>query len=285
MHTVSTHPHIALNADKSQPWLQQAEQVYYLISLGYTPITLFLFLLCSYYSVVCYSDCVKAYYKRAKAHTAVWNEKEARRDFNTVAHLDITLASLVNRELKALSERMKEKYWEEKETYWNMLEKKGATNEEVANEREGEDKGKQGDSENVTTEIKGEVGEEKATEESPPRGKDGGNKEATVNVTPAEGAGNKEEASSSEIKPSASEKTEGRDWQQMLRLVMLLQNEGNFLIKEKHFEEASAKFKEAIEYVHFLQNTVSGTDYIVKLKPRAQTMWSNNEMQNKAFLL
>uniref|UniRef100_A0A3Q1K4C2 AIP/AIPL N-terminal FKBP-type PPIase domain-containing protein n=1 Tax=Anabas testudineus TaxID=64144 RepID=A0A3Q1K4C2_ANATE len=93
-------------------------------------------------------DCVKAYYKRAKAHAAVWNEKEARRDFNTVAHLDITLASLVNRELKALSERMKEKYWEEKETYWNMLEKKGATNEEVANEREGEDKGKQGDSEN-----------------------------------------------------------------------------------------------------------------------------------------
>uniref|UniRef100_A0A3Q1J369 AIP/AIPL N-terminal FKBP-type PPIase domain-containing protein n=1 Tax=Anabas testudineus TaxID=64144 RepID=A0A3Q1J369_ANATE len=55
-----------------------------------------------------HKDCVKAYYKRAKAHAAVWNEKEARRDFNTVAHLDITLASLVNRELKALSERMKE---------------------------------------------------------------------------------------------------------------------------------------------------------------------------------
>uniref|UniRef100_A0A3Q1IZE4 AIP/AIPL N-terminal FKBP-type PPIase domain-containing protein n=1 Tax=Anabas testudineus TaxID=64144 RepID=A0A3Q1IZE4_ANATE len=47
-----------------------------------------------------HKDCVKAYYKRAKAHAAVWNEKEARRDFNTVAHLDITLASLVNRELK-----------------------------------------------------------------------------------------------------------------------------------------------------------------------------------------
>ncbi|XP_034036837.1 peptidyl-prolyl cis-trans isomerase PASTICCINO1-like, partial [Thalassophryne amazonica] len=67
--------------------------------------------------------CVKGYYKRAKAHAAVWNEKEARRDFNMVANLDITLASLVNRELKVLSERMKEKYWEEKETYWNMLEK------------------------------------------------------------------------------------------------------------------------------------------------------------------
>uniref|UniRef100_A0A8D3ATE0 Aryl hydrocarbon receptor interacting protein like 2 n=1 Tax=Scophthalmus maximus TaxID=52904 RepID=A0A8D3ATE0_SCOMX len=62
-----------------------------------------------------HKDCVKGYYKRAKAHAAVWNQKEARRDFNMVAHLDVTLASLVGRELKALSERMKEKYWEEKE--------------------------------------------------------------------------------------------------------------------------------------------------------------------------
>uniref|UniRef100_A0A3Q3N4T1 Uncharacterized LOC113144738 n=1 Tax=Mastacembelus armatus TaxID=205130 RepID=A0A3Q3N4T1_9TELE len=67
-----------------------------------------------------HKDCVKGYYKRAKAHAAVWNEREARRDFNMVAHLDVTLASLVSRELKALSERMKEKYWEEKEKYWNI---------------------------------------------------------------------------------------------------------------------------------------------------------------------
>uniref|UniRef100_A0A8D0AD93 Aryl hydrocarbon receptor interacting protein like 2 n=1 Tax=Sander lucioperca TaxID=283035 RepID=A0A8D0AD93_SANLU len=51
-----------------------------------------------------HKDCVKGYYKRAKAHAAVWNEKEARRDFNMVAHLDITLASLVSRELKTLSD-------------------------------------------------------------------------------------------------------------------------------------------------------------------------------------
>uniref|UniRef100_A0A3B3VFS0 Aryl hydrocarbon receptor interacting protein like 2 n=1 Tax=Poecilia latipinna TaxID=48699 RepID=A0A3B3VFS0_9TELE len=70
-----------------------------------------------------HKDCVKGYYKRAKAHAAVWNEKEARRDFSTVAQLDISLAALVRRELKELSERMKEKYWEEKEQYWNMLEK------------------------------------------------------------------------------------------------------------------------------------------------------------------
>uniref|UniRef100_A0A665U387 Aryl hydrocarbon receptor interacting protein like 2 n=1 Tax=Echeneis naucrates TaxID=173247 RepID=A0A665U387_ECHNA len=66
-----------------------------------------------------HKDCVKGYYKRAKAHAAVWNEKEARRDFNMVANLDITLASLVHREIKALSERMKVKYWEEREKYWN----------------------------------------------------------------------------------------------------------------------------------------------------------------------
>uniref|UniRef100_A0A672JD37 Aryl hydrocarbon receptor interacting protein like 2 n=1 Tax=Salarias fasciatus TaxID=181472 RepID=A0A672JD37_SALFA len=54
-------------------------------------------------------NCVKGYYKRAKAHAAVWNEKEARRDFNMVAQLDVTLARLIHRELNALSERMREK--------------------------------------------------------------------------------------------------------------------------------------------------------------------------------
>ena len=79
---------------------------------------------------------MKGYYKRAKAHAAVWNEKEARRDFNMVAHLDVTLASLINRELRALSERIKEKYWEEKEAYWNMLEKKENEKEEEEEEEE-----------------------------------------------------------------------------------------------------------------------------------------------------
>ncbi|XP_042274179.1 aryl-hydrocarbon-interacting protein-like 1 [Thunnus maccoyii] len=148
-----------------------------------------------------HKDCVKGYYKRAKAHSAVWNEKEARRDFNMVAHLDVTLASLVHRELKALSERMKEKYWEEKEHYWNI-------------------------------------------------------EEGMVKVTPTEGTDDNKEESSCEINPNSSDKTEEKDWQQMLRLVMLLQNEGNFLIKENHFEEASVKFKEAIEYVDLLQSKV-----------------------------
>ncbi|KAK2848940.1 hypothetical protein Q5P01_008774 [Channa striata] len=185
-----------------------------------------------------HKDCVKGYYKRAKAHAAVWNEKEARRDFNMVAQLDITLASLVNRELRGLSERMKEKYWEEKERYWNKLEKTENTSEEEKKEEEG-----------------GDRGDDRDEEESASEGEPGGNEEGAEQVEAAEGAGNKDETSSAEIKQIVLDKTEGKDWQQMLRLVMLLQNEGNFLIKENRFQEASAKFKEALEYVDFLQNT------------------------------
>ncbi|XP_061691722.1 aryl-hydrocarbon-interacting protein-like 1 isoform X2 [Syngnathoides biaculeatus] len=155
-----------------------------------------------------HKDCVKGYYKRAKAHAAVWNEKEARRDFNTVARLDATLASLVQRELRALSERIKEKYWQEKDAYWNKLSVAEAAD------------GKNGD----------EVDEEEKEEE------DGGDGDA------------------------GGEKTEEKDWQQMLRLVMLLQEQGNVLVKEKSFQEASEKFKEALDYVDALQNKVRPGD-------------------------
>ncbi|XP_030252511.1 uncharacterized protein LOC115568910 [Sparus aurata] len=194
-----------------------------------------------------HKDCVKGYYKRAKAHAAVWNEKEAKRDFNMVAQLDFTLASLVSRELKALSESMKEKYWEEKEKYWNMLETKESKNEgEELEGKQEKEKEEDQDGESVTTERKDE-----ATEESPSKC-DGGHKEELL----PEGTSNEEEAGSLEISPCASNKTEGKDWQQMLRLVMLLQKEGNFLIKDKSFEDAAAKFKEAVEYVDVLQDMV-----------------------------
>ncbi|XP_061642678.1 aryl-hydrocarbon-interacting protein-like 1 isoform X2 [Phyllopteryx taeniolatus] len=159
-----------------------------------------------------HKDCVKGYYKRAKAHVAVWNEKEARQDFNMVAHLDATLASLVHRELRALSERMKEKYWQEKDAYWNKLTVKDAADEN-----------------------KEKVEEEEKEEE------DAGDGDA---------AG----------KADGGDKTEGKDWQQMLRLVMLLQEQGNFLVKEKGFQEASTKFKEALDYVDFLQNKMHRGD-------------------------
>ncbi|XP_030000632.1 myb-like protein X isoform X2 [Sphaeramia orbicularis] len=192
-----------------------------------------------------HKDCVKGYYKRAKAHAAVWNEKEARRDYNMVAHLDVTLASLVSRELKNLSERLKEKYWEEKEQYWNMLEKN-----EMKEEGDEEEKRQKED-------TKDEVTEEKAKEESPTGG-EGVHKEEHERITvPAtDETGGQEAVRSSEISVNAAALTEGKDWQQMLRLVMLLQDEGNFLVKENHFKEASDKFKEAIEYVDFLQKKV-----------------------------
>ncbi|XP_066506019.1 aryl-hydrocarbon-interacting protein-like 1, partial [Hoplias malabaricus] len=84
-----------------------------------------------------HKDCVKAYYKRAKAYAAVWSEKEAKKDFLMVANLDATLARLVQRELTLLSERMKEKYWEDKERYWNMLEEK---EKKIENGKGGEEK-------------------------------------------------------------------------------------------------------------------------------------------------
>ncbi|XP_054648568.1 aryl-hydrocarbon-interacting protein-like 1 isoform X2 [Dunckerocampus dactyliophorus] len=159
-----------------------------------------------------HKDCVKGYYKRAKAHAAVWNEREARRDFNMVIHLDPTLASLVHRELRAFSERLKEKYWKEKEAYWNKLDTSGA------------------------------------------------NEEGALGKTEDEGDGAETEDAGKGREDIVVDKTEGKDWQQMLRLVMLLQDEGNFLVKEKRFEEASGKFREAIDYVDFLQNKVYGGD-------------------------
>ncbi|XP_047441351.1 uncharacterized protein LOC125008248 [Mugil cephalus] len=201
-----------------------------------------------------HKDCVKGYYKRAKAHAAVWNEKEARRDFNMVAHLDVTLAQLVSRELKALSERMREKYWEEKEQYWNMLGKKGNKSDGEEEEEEEEKEGRDGEEEKEKEGVEdGKQGNESEVEkESGSEVQRDDLKEKKI--TPTEGTGVKEETSSSSIGLNACDKTEGKDWQQMLRLIMLLQDEGNFLIKEQHFEEAAVKFKEAIEYVDFLQN-------------------------------
>lgn len=206
---------------------------------------------------------MKGYYKRAKAHAAVWNEKEARRDFHMVVNLDVTLASLINRELRALSETMKEKYWEEKEKYWNMLEKKEKNEdegEEEEDEEEGEDE-RQETSESLAAESPVEVGGDKGESETPsiifaePHKEDpGGNK-----VTPTEGRDNEAEERSSVMNPSGGAEKEEKDWQQMLRLVMFLQKEGNFLIKENQFQEASVKFKEAIEYVDVLRNMVSAT--------------------------
>ncbi|KAK5605883.1 hypothetical protein CRENBAI_004409 [Crenichthys baileyi] len=68
-----------------------------------------------------YEDNLKAYYKRGKAHAAVWNEKEARADFAKVVALDPSLEASVNKELKALEERLRSKKQEEKGRYKGLF--------------------------------------------------------------------------------------------------------------------------------------------------------------------
>ena len=55
------------------------------------------------------ADNVKAYFKRGKAHAAVWNAQEAQADFAKVLQLDPALAPVVSRELRALEARIRQK--------------------------------------------------------------------------------------------------------------------------------------------------------------------------------
>ncbi|XP_075369578.1 uncharacterized protein LOC142415298 [Mycteria americana] len=68
-----------------------------------------------------HNDNAKAYFKRAKAHAAVWNEREAREDFLRVAHLDPSMAAAVKKELKQLGERMRKKHVEDRKRYEGLF--------------------------------------------------------------------------------------------------------------------------------------------------------------------
>lgn len=67
------------------------------------------------------TDNVKAFYKRAKAHAAVWNEKEAREDFDKVLQLDPSLGPSVAKELRAMEERIRAKKKEDKGRYKDLF--------------------------------------------------------------------------------------------------------------------------------------------------------------------
>lgn len=73
------------------------------------------------------SDNVKAFYKRAKAHAAVWNEREAREDFAKVLELDPSLELSVTKELKVMEERIRNKEKEEKNRYKGLFNTPPAT--------------------------------------------------------------------------------------------------------------------------------------------------------------
>lgn len=61
-----------------------------------------------------YEDNVKAYFKRGKAHAAVWNIAEAQADFAKVLALDPSLGSVVAKELRSLEARLRQKDDEDK---------------------------------------------------------------------------------------------------------------------------------------------------------------------------
>ncbi|KAM9314657.1 AH receptor-interacting protein [Pholidichthys leucotaenia] len=88
-----------------------------------------LFLQGQYYEVIehCsalifkYEKNVKAWYKRGKAHAAVWNEAEAKADFTKVLELDPSLGPSVAKELRAMEERIRSKQQEEKGRYKGLF--------------------------------------------------------------------------------------------------------------------------------------------------------------------
>lgn len=75
----------------------------------------------------CVTDNVKALYKRAKAHAAVWNEREARADFAKVLQLDPSLEQSITKELRAMEEKIRIKDKEEKNRYKGLFSPPPAT--------------------------------------------------------------------------------------------------------------------------------------------------------------
>ena len=80
-------------------------------------------LLCEYAEVIRHTtsvlefdgDNVKALFRRGKAHSGCWNVSEAREDLERVVQLDPSLSKTVEKELKSLSSRVREKELEERE--------------------------------------------------------------------------------------------------------------------------------------------------------------------------
>lgn len=73
------------------------------------------------------ADNVKALYKRAKAHAAVWNEREARADFAKVLEFDPSLEQSIAKELRVMEEKIRIKDKEEKNRYKGLFSTPAAT--------------------------------------------------------------------------------------------------------------------------------------------------------------
>lgn len=66
-------------------------------------------------------DNIKALFRRAKAHVAVWNPDEAKKDFERVMELDDSLTSLVKKELANLDALIQAKNDEDKQKFKNLF--------------------------------------------------------------------------------------------------------------------------------------------------------------------
>ncbi|XP_060799949.1 aryl-hydrocarbon-interacting protein-like 1 [Neoarius graeffei] len=80
---------------------------------------------------------MKAFYMRGKAHIEVWNEAEAKADFQRVLDLDPRMKKSVKKELTVLNMRMEEKREEERQKYKGMFTASatGQTNPEQTQEQ------------------------------------------------------------------------------------------------------------------------------------------------------
>ena len=64
---------------------------------------------------------MKALFRRAKAHVAVWNTEDAVADLNRVTELDSSLERAVKKELSDLEEKRKEKDLEDKQMFQGKI--------------------------------------------------------------------------------------------------------------------------------------------------------------------
>lgn len=114
------------------------------------------------------ADNAKAYFKRAKAHAAVWNEREAREDFQRVAHLDPSMAAAVKKELKQLGERMRKKHVEDRKRYQGLFQSsQGLKAREGQESRDAGDGAAQGEAGVRDTPGQGEQAAETEVREQP----------------------------------------------------------------------------------------------------------------------
>ena len=69
-----------------------------------------MFMLChAYVSGAWVSDNVKAFFRRAKAHTGAWNPDAAIEDYKQVLELDSSLEKTCNKEIQAIMDMKKKK--------------------------------------------------------------------------------------------------------------------------------------------------------------------------------